>query len=128
MRSLTVFVGVVALLLLPARRHADLERCELVRTGGLIRLLLRGGLLHDGAPATAADRGAGGGLLGGGFRAACIALIPLLPITFRILGLPRVVLLEAFVDLTAGRLALLRCVALRLPLLALGRRGARGFS
>lgn len=50
MESLTVFVGAGAL------------------------LLLRGRLLSRGTLATAADRCAAGGLLGGGLRAACSAL------------------------------------------------------
>lgn len=79
MESLTVFAGVVALLRLAAPRGAALERAGLIRpgcgrTGGRILLLPpRGRLLSGGTLATAADLGAGGGLLGGGLLggAAC---------------------------------------------------------
>lgn len=49
MKSLTVFVGVVALLLLAARRDADLERRDFVRTGS--SCCDGGSLLHFGRAA-----------------------------------------------------------------------------
>lgn len=133
MESLTIFIGVVVLFLLAARRHGGLERGDLVRpgrgrTGGLVLLLiLRGRLPPDGAPAAAAERGAAGGLLGDGLRAARSALSSLLLLTFLVFRLPDV-FLEVLVAVTVGRLAILGLAALRIPLLALRRRGGRGFS
>lgn len=94
--SLTVFIGIVALLLLAAPRHVRIARGSLVRPGGgrtdgIFFLLLQGRLLSDGAPATVAERAGADGLLGSGLRAACSRLSSLLLLAFLLVQLVEVV-------------------------------------